>query len=360
MKSEKLITMRILFIPVSSKKGIGEYMRSSILADAFLQEWPDADIRFILSKEAPYHQNCIYTTLITERSPTHHVKEVNDYISSFKPDVVIFDASGRASQIRHAKKCGATTVFIAQHNKKIKKGMRLSRLRHTDLFWIAQPDFTVQPLRWIDKLKLTILKKPLPVYLGCIYTPPGAQEELDVLSKYKLESGNYIFISAGSGGHFMADHTLAADGFHQAMKLLASDMPSIQVWGANYPGEFIPDSDSKFININQAPNSEFVCLLKNAKIALINGGGTLLQAFSLQIPALAVPVSADQPARIEAALRKTTCCLYAPADVSRIVEGLISLSTPETQVQLRSNMAELDVLNGYSKSVEALKVISNT
>ena len=351
--------MRILFIPVSSKKGIGEYMRSSILADALLHEWPDADIRFVLSKGAPYHQSCIYKTLITERSPTHHIKEVNDYISLFKPDVVIFDASGRASQIRHAKKCGATTVFIAQHNKKIKKGMRVSRLRHTDLFWIAQPEFTVQPLQWIDKLKLKILKKPLPVYLGCIYTPPTAQEERSVLSKYKLESGNYIFVSAGSGGHFMADRTLAADGFHQAIKQLAADMPSIQVWGANYPGESIPNSDSKIINIKQVPNSEFVCLLKNAKFALINGGGTLLQAFSLQTPSLAVPVSADQPARIEAALRKSTCCLYAPAEVGKIIEGLISLSTPETQAQLRSNMAILDVLNGYSKSVESLKVIRN-
>lgn len=352
--------MRILFIPVSSKKGIGEYMRSSILADACLKEWPDADIRFVLSKEAPYHQDCSYQTLITDRSPTFHIKEVNDYISSFNPDIVIFDASGRASQIRHAKKCGATTVFIAQHNKKINKGMRLSRLRHIDLFWIAQPDFTVQPLRWIDKLKLKILKKPLPVYLGCIYTPPNDQEEQDVLNKYKLESGNYIFISAGSGGHFTSDRKLAADIFHQAIELSGLDIPSIQVWGANYPGKDIPESNDNKFNIKKIPNSEFVCLLKNSKMAFINGGDTILQAFSLNIPSLAIPVSGDQPARIEAALRRNTCCIYAPAEVRKIIEGLINLSKPETQAELRSNMMDLNVLNGYSKSVESLKVICNT
>jgi len=87
--------MKLLFIPVSSKKGIGEYMRSLIIANAVKARWPDAEIAFVLSRQAPYHQDCPYPTFLTEQTPTRHVKEVNAVISEFKPQAVVFDASGR-------------------------------------------------------------------------------------------------------------------------------------------------------------------------------------------------------------------------------------------------------------------------
>ena len=81
-----------LFIPVSSAEGIGEYMRSLIVANQILQHWPNAQISFILSEQAPYFLQCPFDVLTTPKSPTKHTKEVNQIIEQLKPDVVIFDA----------------------------------------------------------------------------------------------------------------------------------------------------------------------------------------------------------------------------------------------------------------------------
>ena len=37
----------ILFIPVSAPGGIGEYIRSVIIAEHISKKWPDSDIHFI-------------------------------------------------------------------------------------------------------------------------------------------------------------------------------------------------------------------------------------------------------------------------------------------------------------------------
>jgi spore coat polysaccharide biosynthesis predicted glycosyltransferase SpsG len=349
--------VKILFIPVSSKKGIGEYMRSLILAEAIKQEWPAAEIHFALSKEAPYSSTCPYKTILTERSPTHHVKEINQYIEEFKPDVVIFDASGRSMQLAKAKEMGALTVFIAQHDKKIRKGMRISRLKNTDLFWIAQPEFTVKKLSKIDTLKLNLLNKDIPIFLGCLFSMPNEQQEKDILSKYQLQSKNYIFVSAGSGGHYLANGSSAAEGFNRAVRLL--ELPYVQVWGANYQGEKrLPDGSN--LNLSSISNIEFICLLKNSKVALINGGDTLLQCISLKIPFLSVPVSADQPQRIQKALRKSPCFLAAEAKIEDIQAKLKILVDDQVQQQLILKMASIEVNNGYYESVKSLKKFHNT
>jgi predicted glycosyltransferase len=37
---------RVLFIPVSSPSGIGEYVRSMIIAKALLSRWPKLEVHF--------------------------------------------------------------------------------------------------------------------------------------------------------------------------------------------------------------------------------------------------------------------------------------------------------------------------
>ncbi|MBE0508226.1 MAG: hypothetical protein IBX50_16175 [Marinospirillum sp.] len=205
--------MRFLFIPVSSKKGIGEYMRSLILADAVKSRWPDSEINFVLSKQAPYHADCPYPTHLTEQTPTFHIAEVNTIISEFRPQVVVFDASGRKAQLRHARANGALTVFISQHKKKRSRGLRLDRMWHTDLHWVAQPEFVLPAPGLWSRLKLRLLKKEPPLYLGTLYNQPSEDVKVNCLDRYSLTAGSYLFVSAGSGGHYCGTHGLAADCF---------------------------------------------------------------------------------------------------------------------------------------------------
>ena len=119
---------RIVFLPVSSPKGIGEYMRSLIIAQALQAKWPSLDIQFVLNKHAPSAASCPFPTHLLNNSATKEKAAVNALLQQLKPDLVIFDCSGRASQARQAKKLGAKVVFISQHQKKRAKGFALGRL----------------------------------------------------------------------------------------------------------------------------------------------------------------------------------------------------------------------------------------
>jgi hypothetical protein len=45
---------RLLFVPVSGAFGMGEFARTLAMAQAAEGRWPQAAIRFVLSREAPY------------------------------------------------------------------------------------------------------------------------------------------------------------------------------------------------------------------------------------------------------------------------------------------------------------------
>lgn len=113
---------RLIFIPVSSPQGIGEYMRSLLLAQSLESECSNPlDIHFILNKHAVYAKSCPFDTTLLEHSPTKELDKVCRFITEYKPDVVIFDCAGRAAHMKAAKKVGAKVVFISQHAKNVLK-----------------------------------------------------------------------------------------------------------------------------------------------------------------------------------------------------------------------------------------------
>ncbi len=76
----------VLFIPVSSPSGIGEYMRSLIIANALKLRWPNIRIHFILSDQVSYAKDCQYAVHSCKGSPTKDVKTVNNIIEKLQPD----------------------------------------------------------------------------------------------------------------------------------------------------------------------------------------------------------------------------------------------------------------------------------
>ena len=352
--------MKIMFVPVSSKQGIGEYMRSTILADTIQQEWPEAQIKFVLSKQAPYVDACEYDVFLTDKSPTFYPKIVNEYISEFKPDLVIFDAAGRASNLKHAKNVGAKTVFLAHYDKKIKRALSLNRLLYTDQIWVSQPRIAVSPLSWFSKVKLRYFKKEPLRYLGSIYQQPEDEFIQSTLEKYSLERDNFLLISAGSGGHKVETGELAADIFYQAVKNSKIETKMVQVWGANYCGKNIPASNEAESHISSISNLEFISLLQASKMALLSGGDTLLQAVALRIPLLAVPISSDQPARIKTLLSYGQHFLTSDGDLENIITSIEDLDTLSTRKALRKEMSRLDVTNGNQIILNNIKELLNS
>ncbi|ABN59599.1 hypothetical protein [Shewanella baltica] len=314
---------KFLFIPVSSAEGIGEYMRSMIIADEVKRLWPSAEIKFILSQQAPYAAQCPYPAVLLEDTPTKQVKAVNQVMSDYLPDIVLFDASGRKSQLAHAHKLGAKVIFLSQHKRKRSRGMKIGRALVTDCHWVVQPEFVIGPISWLDRLKLKLINKPAPLNIGPVFTQPDASTQSALLAQYQLTQNEFVLFNAGSGGHKL-NGELAADIFAQAAheSYKASGITSVMVFGPNYPNP-LPELEGVVV-IPQLNNQQFINMLAAAKAAVLSGGDTLLQAIALRKPTLAVPVSKDQPPRI-----------------AKCVSANVALGS----------VTELDVLNGNIKQL---------
>src|SRR5512135_1267255 len=97
---------RFLFVPVTGPGGAGEYHRSLAIARGLLRRWPDADVHFVLNREAPYAASCPYPALLLDDSPTRASALVERHIRELRADVVIFDSAGRLSQYRAVREAG--------------------------------------------------------------------------------------------------------------------------------------------------------------------------------------------------------------------------------------------------------------
>ncbi len=333
-----LIAPKILFVPVSSEEGIGEYMRSTIIADEIINRWPEAQIEFVLNSHAPYASDCPYPTHLVDDTPTKRVKEVNEIVSQLKPDMVIFDAAGRKAQLRHAHHHGAKVIFISQHRRKRARGMKIERALVTDSHWVAQPEFVIGDVTRFDRFKLNLFKCELPIFTGPIFAQPEVQAQQALYAQYELQPEQYLIYSAGSGSH-QVDGDLAADRFAKVAEahFLNTGIKSVMVFGPNYP-KTLPELQG-VIAIKQLSSFEFINLLAGAKAAVLSGGDTLLQAIALHIPTLTVAVSKDQSSRIKRCLTRGLVLSCEPRCELMIAE-LSRLSKPEVMGSLAGLMTK--------------------
>ncbi len=345
--------VKFLFVPVSSAEGMGEYMRSLIIADEVKRVWPQADIRFVLSREAPYAKTCPYPADLLARTPTKEVKAVNGIMDEFAPDVVLFDASGRKSQLSHAHNLGAKVIFFSQHKRKRSRGMKIGRARVTDSHLVVQPEFVIGPISAWESIKLKFIGNPEPVCIGPVFTPPDEARQQTLLQQYGLNEGEFLLFNAGSGGHKLNDK-LAADYFFAAAEACyqASGIPVVMVFGPNYPKD-LPQAPG-VIAISSLANADFINLLVASRAAVLSGGDTLLQAIALRKNTLAVAVSKDQPARIRVCSDKGLVLQAEAEQMSSAVQALLS---PDMGQKLQQAMAAEPDMNGLQLTIDALKAL---
>ncbi len=117
--------MKVLFVPVSAARGFGEYARARELAHGIQRRWPQAQLHFVLSAQAPYAAQCPFPSTLLPGSATLHTPQVLALLRLFKPDIVIFDNAGRTAQIRAAHAMGARVIYISSRRRQRGKGFRL-------------------------------------------------------------------------------------------------------------------------------------------------------------------------------------------------------------------------------------------
>lgn len=350
-----ILAPKLLFIPVSSAEGMGEYMRSLIIADEVKRRRPDAEICFILSRQAPYASTCHHPVKLIDDTPTKRVKDVNLLMSDFLPDVVLFDASGRRSQLEHAQQLGAKVIFLSQHKRKRSRGMKIRRAIMTDSHWVVQPHFMISPINWLDKLKLKLINRMEPIVTGPIFINPNKIKQQALLEQYQLTENEYLIFNAGSGGHqlnngYAADElVLAAKQIHEKTQL-----PCLMVFGDNYP-KSLPRYKG-VISVKSMRHGDFINLLNAAKSGVLSGGDTLLQAIALKKPVLTVAVSKDQHYRLNAC-QKHDVAITSECNVVSIVDGMMKLIKIERLNKQHQSLSLCECVNGLDiglKEIERL------
>jgi len=343
----------VLFIPVSSPSGIGEYMRSLIIAKALQRRWPNINIHFILNEQVSYFNDCPFTVHGTENSPTKDVEVVNRIIKQVNPGLVIFDASGRAKQFKRAKAIGARVAFISQHNKKRSRGLKLNRLLHTDIHWVAQPDYCIKPISYWQQVKLAFFNKPAPKNIGPVFELSSMENQTTLLKRFGLVKEHYFIFNAGSGGHLVAGQ-LAADIYYQAAQTFfrKSKIPCIVIFGDNYPNK-LPDCD-EVMSIKSIDNKDFISLVSAAQACVISAGDTLLQCIALQKLCIAAPVSPDQPARLKLCLKEQLVLGTEPTVEGLVQQAEIIINKPQRYIDNMSKQTTVNALELIVDDIAAL------
>ena len=180
---------RLLFIPVSGPRGMGEYARAIAIATAAQQRWPQVHIRFALSRTAAYAAETPFQATFLPSSPTFHSREVAALLREFKPTLVLFDNAGRTSQLRAAVAGGARTVFISSRPKQRRRAFRLRWMRLLDEHWIAYPQFIAGPLGALERLKLLALGRPLVRFLDTVLPLTDAALAQSVSARFGVRAG---------------------------------------------------------------------------------------------------------------------------------------------------------------------------
>jgi ADP-heptose:LPS heptosyltransferase len=344
--------MRLLFAPVSAPQGMGEYARAREIAAAVTRRWPDAQIHFVVSREASYAKDVPFPATLLPSSPTFHSKEVAQVMREFRPDVVIFDNAGRTSQLRAAHELGARIVFVSSRARQRRKAFRLRWMRLIDEHWIAYPEFIAGSLSPFERLKVALLKRPAIRYLDTILPEPQPQEAAATLARFGLDPNNYVLVVPGGG----TAHPGAPDApqiMTEAAERLAARGHATLLIGANTPSRA-----GELPLLRHTPRVamvELTALLRSARLVISNGGDTLLQAIACSRPCVAAAIAHDQALRI-ARCEAAGLVTGAKLDADELERAAVSLICDEhrTAEQL-GNMARQPLTNGLGTAVASIE-----
>lgn len=343
----------ILYLPASGPAGVGEYMRCLLLARAVARRWPGARARFMVNRHASYASSIPYPTVLLDTSPTHAVTAVTAVIRDERPDIVIFDNSGRVAQLETAREVGAATVFVSSRPNSRRKGLRLRRIRLLDQHWIPQPAWATDPPSAWESFKKRYLSRVETLYLGAMFEEDGPAERQQLRESLQLGAAPYLVFTAGGGGKF--------SGRANASELLLSAAAAIAaatarrcivVLGPNYEGS--ASAPAGVTTVRQLPNASLMALLRGADLVVTGGGAVLLQALALGKLCVAVPIAGDQSARIERA-RALDLLVATPLDVAAVTRATLDLiGAPARQAAMTAAIGRLGLRNGLGTALDAL------
>ena len=347
---------RVLFSPVSGPGGAGELMRCLIIARELAKADPTADIRFLVNRHAVFRESVNFPIIDCEASPTNSTSQVLATIESFRPDVMVFDNSGRTSQLRAAKRAGARLVFSSRAPKLRWKAFRIKWMRLLDEHWIVFPTFVTGGLSRIEGLKLRFFPHYGVRQFDTLFTPsePGARNAW--LAGLGLEPGAFVvFVPGGRGEATRVAEP--AELFIAAAREFAAvtGQRTVVLTGRK---DVTPSDDPNLVLLPRVEPDHVQYLLSEALIVVSNGGSTMVHVLAHGRPIVSIPLAGDQDRRIRRAVRLQIAetAERTPHAIAAVAARL--LHEPERRAAMCRRTAELGIANGVGEAVAALLALA--
>lgn len=343
---------RFLFLPVSAARGTGEYMRALAIAEAVAERWPEADIRFMVSHEAPYANSVPFRTQLLAASPTLQPRAVAAYLRDFRPHLVVFDNAGRTSQLKVAREVGARVVYVSSRTRQRRRAFRWRWMRLVAEHWIAYPELLAGRLDIWERLKLGIWRGPRVRYLDVLLPTSADATDQFVFARHAVVAGQYVLIAPG-GGAAHRSLPYAAGIISQAARTIAASVPAVLWVGTGQMGSSAAPASLR--RIERLPMAELLALIRGAAVVLTNGADTLLQVMALRRPCVAVSLSPDQAVRLQR-LRRAGISVDVPLDAESIAGATLLLyGNVEAARDNVAMTAHLSLSDGLQTAVAAIE-----
>ena len=333
---------RVLFVPVSGGAGSGEVQRCRLLAQALQQRWPQVEPQFLL---APGITAEPFPATTLSASPTRVPEEVLAAIARLQPSLVLFDGNARVATLAAARSAGARTVLLSSRPSARDRGFRLRRMAQLDAHWLVGAELR-GAAGWRERLARWRYPWVDVRRFATLFAPPALAAP--VLARLGLhEDAAFALVCAGGAGHAGAAALFAAAATHLARSGLATIAVGVP---ASAPALAVPT----------LPNAELMGLIAASRVALLAGGSLLVQALALDAPTVAVPLQAEQAARVRwladaGAVREAapTQSAQALADAARALAD-----DADARARLRQATQRLELDNGLDAAVAALAMLA--
>lgn len=350
---------RFLFAPVSGPGGSGELMRCLIIARELARAEPDADIRFLVSRTAVFRESVDFPIIDCDASPTNSTPQVLAAIDSFRPHVVVFDNSGRTSQLRAARDAGARLVYSSRAPQLRWKAFRLKWMRLIDEHWIVYPTFITGGLPLLVRLKLRLFPGYTLRCLDTMFTPSDPVVRREWLDRHGFGTAGYVvFVPGGRGEVTHQQRVDPVEIFIEAARdfVAATGFRTVVLTGRRS----VPASGASDLRLlPRIGPDEVQHLLAEAALVVCNGGTTMIHSLAHGRPPVAVPLAGDQDRRIRRAARMQIA-VRAARDAGAIAAAATKLlGDPGRQELMTQRVARLGIANGVTEAVSALRGLAS-
>jgi len=347
---------RVLFAPVSGPGGAGELMRCLIIARELVRSEPAADIRFLVARDGVFREAVEFPIIDLDDSPTRSTPQVIAAIESFRPDVIVFDNSGRTEQLRAATKAGARVVFSSRAPRLRWKAFRIKWMRLLDEHWIVFPTFVTGGLTWYERLKLRAFPDYKVRRFDTLFTPSDDESRRAWLKGLGLESRGYVVFVPGGRGE-ASRVAEPAELFIAAARAFVASTGQRTVVLTGRKSAPVSD-DPRLTLLPRVEPGEVQHLLSEALFVVSNGGTTMIHTLAHARPIITIPLASDQDRRIRRAVR-----LQIAETASRTPEAIAAaavtlLREPARREAMVQRVAEMGIANGVAEAVAALRSLA--